>query len=240
MKLKNAIQFSALKGFAGSLAITALALAMFCGAMKDTNKEYVSKTYVGGIIYSDVEVETDNNAVKIPEKIVIPIGTRQVAGIFVPAPDPVISTDQIADYESLSNALSRAGDYNGEITPEMIEDDYSDAAEKLRKTEEDEPEEKTFQPFEIEQPPQYELTELQRLVIYPDMAIEIGLEGKVIVKAVIGPEGKVIDAEIFDSSNSMFDEAALNGVKAYVFVPAIMNGSPVKCTVIVPINFRLK
>ena len=75
---------------------------------------------------------------------------------------------------------------------------------------------------------------------YPKAALEKGLEGKVLVEAVIDENGNVIDARIKYSDNEIFNEAALAAIKQTKFKPALLNGHPVKVRITVPFVFRLK
>lgn len=55
--------------------------------------------------------------------------------------------------------------------------------------------------------------------IYPRMAIARGIEGKLLVKIKISPEGHALDTIILKSSGSeLLDTAAVNAIKKWVFV----------------------
>ena len=74
--------------------------------------------------------------------------------------------------------------------------------------------------------------------IYPQSAINAGIEGTVVVKIVVDKNGNVTDAEIF-SSIPQLDNAALQAARAKVFSPGLINGSPVYTIMNIPINFNL-
>ena len=75
---------------------------------------------------------------------------------------------------------------------------------------------------------------------YPKEALEKGLEGKVLVEAVIDENGNVIDARIKYSDNEIFNEAALAAMRKMKFKPAKQKGIPVKVKIIQPFTFKLK
>ena len=75
---------------------------------------------------------------------------------------------------------------------------------------------------------------------YPKEALDKGIEGKVLVEAVIDENGNVIDARIKYSDNEIFNEAALAAMRKMKFKPAKRNGKPVKVRVIQPFTFKLK
>lgn len=76
--------------------------------------------------------------------------------------------------------------------------------------------------------------------VYPELARNAGIEGKVIVSAVVDEEGNVIKAEIVSSTNSIFNEPALKAAYQYKFSPAMMKDKKVKVKVIIPFNFVIK
>ena len=74
---------------------------------------------------------------------------------------------------------------------------------------------------------------------YPDLARRAGMEGRVLVRALVGIDGRVQEV-LIHGSESVFDEAAVRAVQQWVFRPAQMNGQPVRVWVSVPITFRLR
>lgn len=77
-------------------------------------------------------------------------------------------------------------------------------------------------------------------VVYPDLAREAGVEGRVIVRMLVGRDGRVKDA-VVDPKHSvpMLDPAALAAARASVFTPAFTNGHAVAVWVARPYDFRL-
>ena len=73
---------------------------------------------------------------------------------------------------------------------------------------------------------------------YPDIAREAQVEGKVVVQALVGKDGKVKDTRI-QVSVPMLDKAAEDAVKQWVFKPALANNKPVAVWVAVPVSFKL-
>ncbi|SDE62523.1 energy transducer TonB [Sporomusa acidovorans] len=75
---------------------------------------------------------------------------------------------------------------------------------------------------------------------YPYEARKKHLEGKVLLKMTISNEGIVSDAEVIESSGyDILDEAAINGVKEWRFIPAKENGEAIAVKVVMPITFKL-
>jgi protein TonB len=73
---------------------------------------------------------------------------------------------------------------------------------------------------------------------YPDLAREAGVDGTVMVQALVGKDGKVKDVRVVKSI-PMLDESAKAAVRQWVFKPALSNNKPVAVWVGVPVKFSL-
>jgi len=73
---------------------------------------------------------------------------------------------------------------------------------------------------------------------YPEIAREAGIEGKVIVRVLVGADGFVRAAEILESVLGL-DEAALAAARTAVFKPAEQQGRAVATWMVIPIEFAL-
>jgi len=74
---------------------------------------------------------------------------------------------------------------------------------------------------------------------YPRQAILDKTEGMVIIEAVIGTDGSILDAKALRPSPD-FEETALAAVRQWRYTPTLLNGQPVEVQMIVTIHFRLK
>lgn len=72
--------------------------------------------------------------------------------------------------------------------------------------------------------------------IYPDAAVAAGIEGTVVIEAIIGKDGAVRDARIAKSV-PLLDEAALAAVKEWAYSPTLLNGVPVDVAMTVSVSF---
>lgn len=76
---------------------------------------------------------------------------------------------------------------------------------------------------------------------YPHAAKRMGHEGRVLLRVQILPDGSAGSVAVSKSSGyETLDEAALEAVHKWKFVPAKRDGIPVESVVNVPINFNLK
>lgn len=74
---------------------------------------------------------------------------------------------------------------------------------------------------------------------YPELALRAGVEGVVVLHALVGREGRVLQVRIL-SSHPLLDDAARDAVAQWVFVPAKTAGRPVAVWVSVPVRFSLR
>jgi TonB family protein len=74
---------------------------------------------------------------------------------------------------------------------------------------------------------------------YPRMARESGMSGQVVVRALVGKDGKV-HKTLKGSGEEVLYGSAERAVRSAVFKPAINNRQPVAVWVAVPVNFTLQ
>jgi len=76
--------------------------------------------------------------------------------------------------------------------------------------------------------------------IYPEEGKKKQLEDQVIVRYVIGKNGRVIDVQIIDHAHDpMFDQAAVEAIRQWRFRPMIKDGKPVEVVHELAVNFQL-
>jgi TonB family protein len=72
--------------------------------------------------------------------------------------------------------------------------------------------------------------------VYPALAQSARVSGTVVIEATIGTDGKVTDAKVVRSI-PLLDQAALDAVRQWEYLPTMLNGLPVPVVVTVSINF---
>jgi len=75
--------------------------------------------------------------------------------------------------------------------------------------------------------------------VYPPIAQAARVQGIVIIEATIGEDGQVMNARILRSV-PLLDQAALDAVRQWQYVPTMLNGAPVPVIMTVTVNFTLK
>jgi|TARA_Y100000310_G_scaffold287689_1_gene312747 protein TonB len=82
---------------------------------------------------------------------------------------------------------------------------------------------------------------IQRNIIYPEIAQEAGIEGKVIIQAFIDDKGRVQGMSVLQGiPNTGLNEAAMAAIKKTRFKPAQQRDRPVGVYISIPVNFKLK
>jgi len=74
--------------------------------------------------------------------------------------------------------------------------------------------------------------------VYPQEARDAGIQGVVIIEAVIGADGRVLSAKVVRSIPQL-DQAAVDAVKQWEFTPTVLEGTPVPVVMTVTVNFTL-
>lgn len=98
----------------------------------------------------------------------------------------------------------------------------------------------TYSIFEVEKAPEcINLNQVRASMIYPDLAVETGAEGKVTIKVLVGTEGNVIKIGTITGPEIFYNEVKEKS-KDLQFTSGLQNNTPVKVWVTVPFNFKLK
>ncbi len=94
----------------------------------------------------------------------------------------------------------------------------------------------------VEEPPKPVggIEAIQKKIQYTELAKRIGIEGKVIVQAVIDENGDVTNVSIVKSLFPQLDKIALNAVKDTKFIPGKQRGKPVKVQMSIQVAFKLQ
>jgi protein TonB len=101
--------------------------------------------------------------------------------------------------------------------------------------------EKTYQQFEVDKAPVcVNLSQVQGSMRYPEIARSTGIEGRITVKVLVGPDGSVVSVGGVSGQNAeVFRDEVSSKVMSLQFTPALQQGQPVRCWVSVPFNFKL-
>lgn len=75
--------------------------------------------------------------------------------------------------------------------------------------------------------------------LYPELTLRAGLEGKVWVKILVDEQGKPSKVVVVKSDEQIFNKAAIEAARQFLFVPVTISSGPVALWVTVPFKFSL-
>jgi protein TonB len=75
--------------------------------------------------------------------------------------------------------------------------------------------------------------------VYPVLAVSAGLEGTLILEAIVDRDGRVESLRVL-RSQGVLDRAALDAVKQWRYSPVLLNGQPEKFILTVVVSFKLE
>ncbi|MBS1912463.1 MAG: energy transducer TonB [Bacteroidetes bacterium] len=165
-------------------------------------------------------------------------GVAARAGTPVAVPDALIDP-QMKDFAKMTEvsvATPQGGDGTGFNTPDGITNVKVDGPVSVKETEHV-PDPDEF--VAVEEDPKWDAADLQRRVKYPEIARKNGIEGTVVVRALVGKDGRVMKTMVDRSDNKALEEAAVDAVTKTPFTPAIQNKQPVTVWVQIPVIFKL-
>jgi TonB family protein len=76
--------------------------------------------------------------------------------------------------------------------------------------------------------------------VYPDYAQQKGIEGTVLLQAVISKDGNVLSVNVLNTADSDLARAASTAVEQWHYQPTLLNGQPVEVVTTVTVDFKLK
>ncbi len=144
--------------------------------------------------------------------------------------------------EEIKTPVSSTGDTGKFSFSGNIKVEEKKIEEKIVKRENSEikREQTVYQSFEVEKAPEaVNLAQVKASMIYPPLALDAQIEGRVTVKVLVDESGGVIKIGSVSGPEVFYDEVR-EKVYALQFTPGLQNGNPVKVWVSVPFIFRLK
>ncbi len=87
--------------------------------------------------------------------------------------------------------------------------------------------------------PNTDMNRLSEIAIYPPEARQKGIEGNVMVRVLVGKNGKAKRCFVEQTASPLLNQAAMDAVLQAPFTAAIHNKQPVDCWVSYPVKFKL-
>jgi periplasmic protein TonB len=151
-------------------------------------------------------------------------------GIPIPVPEAIAVVDVMPDINTqpTSDVGTGSGPVEGtSSTPQL---------EIKAPVEEGDPNKDDFIDVSEEPKP---VQDIQKLVVYPPNAQRTNIEGKVVVSALVGEDGKVKKVEVEKSDHPWLDQAAIEAMMKARFTPAKQGDKAVKVWYTQTIIFKL-
>ncbi|MCS7152636.1 MAG: TonB family protein [Bacteroidia bacterium] len=134
------------------------------------------------------------------------------------------------DVQGDPNAIPDIGEIEGKGTQPV---------EVVEKQEEPEPDPNAFVAVEKEPVPT-NIDDIKKRIGYPPLAKEAGIQGKVIVRVLVGKTGKYEKHVVLKSPHKLLTEAVEKELPNLEFTPGIQAGRPIKVWVTIPFDFQLR
>ena len=75
--------------------------------------------------------------------------------------------------------------------------------------------------------------------VYPPIAKSTGVQGTVLIKALISPDGRIEQAQVV-SGSPLLSPAALEAIRQWKYRPYILNGGAIEVQTQITVNFALE
>ncbi|MEO8418859.1 MAG: TonB family protein [Methylophilaceae bacterium] len=159
----------------------------------------------------------------------------------LPKPQPVVIQKNMLQQELKPTPQQQAEEITPSLTSVSKEAIKTEEAAPVAQAKAPEVIEKS-QPEPLIEPPRFGAAYLHNPApAYPTLSRRLGEQGKVVLRVLVTVNG---DAEAVQveagSSSARLDQAALDAVKQWRFIPAKRNNQPVSAYVLVPVSFSLE
>jgi|GEM_PF-417920 len=231
---------AALVGFVTALAFTGILLGGYATWLAVKANAEGGRRFNSAVIHLSKlpppPAASDPLAVPPPPPPTDNHGPAARAGTPVPVPDALVAPDvkDFANIDQISRASSKGGDGTDTGILGLANDDIKIEV----RDDEETPDMYEFVPVEKE--PYLDIKELQSRVEYPDIARRANIQGKVLVRVLVGKNGIPIKCSVQSSDSDLLDPAATKAIMKSVFTPALQNSQPVTCWVSIPVIFIMK
>lgn len=241
-ELKEFIRKNTYKGFIITAVGLILLLLLYFGITVMTAKKSSNVSSQATVTKINVEAAPEESKEKVEDvqqvqQVEVNYGSATIAGNPIAVPDAEITIDNFASISEIDKSMAEVG--NMDIS-EALDLQLGDkpVVYQAAAVEEVIPDEGVF--VDVEKEPGFDYDELKKRVKYPENALKLNIEGKVIVRTYIDKYGKPTRTKVIDSPSKMLDQAAIDAVNRTVFTPAINNGTNVGIWFEIPIEFSLK
>lgn len=158
-----------------------------------------------------------------------------------PTPESELDPDDdqmMADVETLRDA-PYIGLENQEGTDEIFFDENMDLDERIPEVIVDHgPGINDFVSVE-EEPQPVNMNDLIKLIGYPQIARDAGIQGTVVVRVLVDKKGRYSNHKVINQVHPILSKNVEKHINRLTFTPAIQGGNPIQFWVNIPFNFKL-
>ncbi|MEZ4772873.1 MAG: energy transducer TonB [Bacteroidia bacterium] len=90
-----------------------------------------------------------------------------------------------------------------------------------------------------EEPQPVNMSEVQKLIGYPQIARDAGIQGSVIVRVLVDKKGNYTKHKVINQVHPILEKAVTDHIDKLQFTPAIQGKKPIQFWVNIPFNFKL-
>lgn len=180
-----------------------------------------------------------------PPEIEIPKPKIKAIEFKVPEPKPdeevieeetIMEMDTIKEFENISTETVDS-DIEGYDFSDLDDGD-GDGVVAIEEPKEEIPDPNAFIPVEKEPSP-VNMDNIKRLIGYPPTAKEAEIEGKVILRILVGKDGRYRQHIVIKNPHPILTKAVEGQVTNLQFTPGIQAGKPIPVWVTIPFDFKL-
>ncbi len=199
-------------------------------------------------VEEEEQIEEEQQRYEEPEPEVLPeevLNTVKVTELAIVDDDKVKAEDEIKNQDDLKETTTAFGqsDFDKGTDDRNVVREHKDeiVVEEKKPVEEN----KVF--TAVEQMPQFPGGEsalmqyISKNIKYPPVAMENGIQGRVVVQFVVTKTGKIGEVKIARGKDPDLDKEAMRVVKSLPdFIPGKMNGQAVNVWYTLPVTFKLQ
>lgn len=242
-ELKKQIDVNTMRALGVSMSFFALLLLVYFSLANLLQAEQVNMDPpfrdpgVTEVILDDNE-QSSKPVIPPPPIDIQEIGNEYKAGTPIPSPDMALVEDSVefAPLDHLAVTMS----HRGNVGFDLLAPDEFVIPETTHVSIKQKTEESNYEINEVEKIPVVDMAQFNKNIEYPSIARRIGLEGKVLVRVLVGEKGGAIKMQVIYSDSEYFSKAAVDAISKTNILPAIQGGRTVRCWVIIPIEFGLE
>jgi len=209
----------------------------------DHKKPIFDIKYVNVELDAPPPVDNQNKDIPITEDIVKPVKDLKALEP-VPVSKDAAEEMTIKTQDQLNNIIAQVS-HEGDSVTYIANNNGNNGIDvidniKIDNIKKPPDEDAIYKPFEVEKAPEcVNFAIVKSSIEYPPLAVEIGREGTVVVKVLVGTDGKVIRIGSISGPEIFYDEVKEKAMNLE-FTVGLQNGKPVKVWMTAPFSFKLK